>query len=868
MSLALTLLIVAVAPLAANEGAAAEAVVVFRNGFEEDADLDFDTWPDGWTRRRGPGYPHYVRVRIAPDNAPTGGRALRIELDGGAAAVSSPPIPLDADYSYVLEGWVRTENLRRDAAALSLTLLDEQRRPLEVHRSAPLAGTAEWTRLRVGPVQAADARAVQVFVGLHLEPRNAAARDIRGVAAFDGLWLGRLPKLSLRAGEPPHLFADPADVEINCQVSGFSGSNPAVRFELLDALGNIVDRADHRLDADMVRPVTPGDNNAGNMRPGTATLNWRPALRDFGFFRARVTMLGHEPVALSRETTLAVLDPQPAPTRGEFGWTMPTAEGPFKLTNLPAMLGQMGVNWVKFPVWHAEADVQRSAALAAFDERLRARRIEMIGLLNDPPEDLRARFGHPTRLQAADIFVAAPDMWYPSLEPVLSGLSMKIHWWQLGTDGDISFVGNPQTPDTLRRVREQFEQLGPDVRLAVAWGWLNDVPRSNNPAWQALSLTADPALTSEELGDYLANPRDPSIRRWVTLQPLACDDYPPQTRAADLVRRIVAGKIHGADAMFVPDVLDPRHGLFHGDGSPAEMLLPWRTAALSLAGSEHLGSMHLDGGSVNHVFSRGRDAVMVVWSESPREESLFLGEDAVQSDVWGRRTPIPTRDGRQTIAVGPIPSFVSGINEPIIRMAMNAMFVRSQVPSVFGEVHSNALKFRNFFGVGASGRLRLIVPDGWVVRPDSIDFKLAAGEEAELPVELKFTYAASSGPQSVRLEFEMNADRPYRFDVTRTIEVGLGDVTLEAETRLNEAGELIVEQRITNHTEQPVSFKCDLSAPNHRLMRTQIWDLERGTDVQTYPLAAGRELIGQTIWIRAQEIHGSRVLSRRYIVRP
>jgi hypothetical protein len=891
----LSLLIVAIAPAAANDGPPGEAVVVFSTGFEEDADLDFDLWPDGWIRRRGPGYPRYVGMQIvdpaliksaAPQPpAPEGRRVLRVELDGGAAGMSSGQLPFDADYSFVLEGWVRAEGLRHDDATIFLSVHDEEGQAIEQFRSTPLSGTSPWTRLRVGPIHATDDRAVRLSIGLQVASRDGQRHDIRGAACFDGLWLGRLPKLSISAGNGLHLFTDPGDVEITCDASGVSGADTAVRFELLDAVGNLVDQAEMPLRPAAQPPeearaarspasnedatvAPPDDSTTGSAGAASGSVVWRPKLANHGFYRARVTMAGHEQVALEREITLAVLDPQPAPTRGEFGWTMPNGEGPFRLAALPGLMAQMGVNWAKFPLWHGERDMARSAALAAFDERLRARHIELIGLLTNPPEELRARFGHASHLQAADIFLADSEVWYPSLEPVMSGLSMKIQWWQLGADGDTSFVGDPRTPATIERVRRQLALLGPNVRLGLAWGWINEIPHVDRPAWQALALSAEPPLTSGELAAYLDSIKNSDARRWVVLDPLPHDEYPPATRADDLVQRILAAKIHGADAIFIPDPCDERRGLFRPDGTPGEMLLPWRTAALALAGSEYLGSESLPGGSTNHVFSRGRDAVMVVWNETPGQETLFLGEDAVQTDVWGRRRRLATQAGRQTIEVGPSPVFVSGINDPIMRMVMTTRFDRTQVPSIFGESHHNTLRFRNYFPVGARGKLRLVAPEGWIVQPSQVDFKLAAGEEVELPLELKFSYAASSGPQQVRLEFELTTDATYRFDVVRTIEVGLGDVTLDVSTRLNERGELVVEQRITNHTDQPVSFKCDLSVPQYRFMRSQVWELARGTDTQTYPLAEGGDVIGQTIWIRAQEIKGSRVLSRRYVAQP
>src|SRR5262245_54160039 len=98
--------IVAFLTAAANAAPPPEAVDVFRSDFEAAADANVDGWPDGWTRQRGPDFPHYVTIQLA-DDVP-GNRCLRIDLDGGAATVVSPPIPIQPAYSYLLLGRVRT----------------------------------------------------------------------------------------------------------------------------------------------------------------------------------------------------------------------------------------------------------------------------------------------------------------------------------------------------------------------------------------------------------------------------------------------------------------------------------------------------------------------------------------------------------------------------------------------------------------------------------------------------------------------------------------------------------------------------------------------------------------------------------------
>jgi hypothetical protein len=100
-----------------------------------DTDVNFDNWPDDWTRCSGLDYPRYLIIAISQE--PSGGdnRCLRIDLDSGAAAVYSPPIAVGRQFCYVLEPSLRTEQLVRDVAYISLTFYDQDQKPLESYVS-------------------------------------------------------------------------------------------------------------------------------------------------------------------------------------------------------------------------------------------------------------------------------------------------------------------------------------------------------------------------------------------------------------------------------------------------------------------------------------------------------------------------------------------------------------------------------------------------------------------------------------------------------------------------------------------------------------------------------------------------------------
>src|SRR5207249_6821192 len=122
----------------------------------------------------------------------------------------------------------------------------------------------------------------------------------------------------------------------------------------------------------------------------------------------------------------------------------------------------------------------------------------------------------------------------------------------------------------------------------------------------------DPPLTSEEIAAYLSSPapaapesgattpsarevsatknlpaplRRTGPRRWIQIAPLPRDEYAGDVRVQDLVQRLLATKMNGADAVFLPDPFNDEHGVMNSDGSPGELFVPWRTTAMLIGGT-------------------------------------------------------------------------------------------------------------------------------------------------------------------------------------------------------------------------------------------------------------------------------------------
>jgi hypothetical protein len=893
------------------EGRPPEAIELFHCDFGPAWDANFDTWPDRWSREQSVDFPHYLKIGIveepaandattdAPSTSPQ--RSLKVELNGGAAAVHTPPIEVDAMYTYVVEGRVRTEGLKHDEARLALTFLDANNKPLETISSEPIRRTTGWTKVRIGPIASTSQHVESALVTLYLSPTDKV--DLKGSAWFSDIWLGRLPRMTLTADHRSHLYLDDETPQITCSASGFAEQHTKVIFELVDVHDKVVATSDVRLVAqqdarssnstwqdggDKDAPAipstapdksTPSETTGASAPPAddgpnrsaapifAGTAVWEPQLPKPGFYRVRVEMPGKTGVANRREISLALARRLSPPSGGEFGWSLPTGEQDLTLTQLAEVMGHSGCNWCKFPLWDESHPTDREEQLVWFAERLGLRRIELVGLLSSPPDVLQKQLFGAESQQAAGIFSMPTQMWYPSLEPIMTRMSLKVRWWQLGLDRDQSFVGYPELGKKIEQLKKQFTRYGQRVHLGMGWSWLKELP-GEKPTWDFLAFSADPALTWEEQITYLRATKDRGCLRWVVLDPLRREHYSLETRIADLAMRMIAAKMEGAEGIFVPEAFSDSHGILNQDGTVGELFIPWRTAAHILAGAKPLGTLQLPSNCRTQVFQRGEEIVMAVWSDQPTRVPLFLGEDARQIDLWGSETPVPMEDGVQVVEVGPKPVFITQISAALMRTQMSVQFENTKLASLFGQPQYNAVKFKSFFPQSIRGQVRIVTPGTWKVAPKDIAFKTAPGETMFQQFEVALPTDATTGRQLLRLDFDLTADRRYQFSIYRQLEVGLSDVFGEAFTRLNENGELEVEQRITNETDEVLSFKCYLYAPDRKRLMLQVEDHGRGVDVKMFKVYNGETLLNKTLYLRAVEINGPRILNYTVVAQP
>lgn len=874
--------VLVVVPIVSAEPSSME--IVYQTGFEEGADINFDGWPDQWMRRRGIGFPQYLEIGIAvdPKPLPNSKQALRMELDGSGSTIYSHPLPISSMYSYSFEGYLKTEGLKNDVAYYSITFCDAERQHKEVHTSTRYRDANDWTRVHIGPINPTHPDMSLAIIGLHLVPTSRA--DLHGSAMFDNVQFSRLPRMTLATSHEFNLFFDASNVEVSCNISGIRRSGAHLLFELMDVSGRTLashevgldqqdgERANAFVSSDTLDDVAISE--AGGIDPPAGfvgSFSWKPPVPGNGFYQVRASMQSNGDYRLQRVASLAVMSRAETHSSGEFGWSLPQGDKILTVRKLLALLGQVGIGWVKFPAWFGDDDQKTADQLAWFADRLGSQGIEMIGLLDCPPLDVRRKMGNRKHLSVAEVFLE-PDVWHSAMDLIMLRLSLKVQWWQLGADDDNSFIELPRLKEKTREIRSYLRQYGQRTHLGLPWRWIYEVEPRDSAPWDFLAMTTRPSFTSLELARYLEQGDASHAHYHVALKPLPVDQYDIQTRASDLVRRMITAKVGKADAIFLEDPFEPSNDVIKQDGTLGGLFLPWCTAARQLGGAKLLGSLQLPNRSPNYVFSRGDEVFMVAWNVTDATETLYLGEDIHQVDLWGREQIVDVvkeeRGLKQRIAVNELPAFFEGLDPRIAHWRLNCSLEKKRLPSTFDVRQSTGILFRDSFQRGVSGRISLVMPDVWEVHGRKGDFKLAAGEQFTHGFNVLLHTDASSGPQAVRIDFDMKADRRYRFSVYRDIHIGMGDVEIKMKTWLDDRDRLIVEQQLTNKTKERISFNCLLFAPSRRRLRREVFQLGAGRITNTFVLPNGRELLGKTLWLRAEEVGGDRLLNYRVVAEP
>ncbi len=497
------------------------------------------------------------------------------------------------------------------------------------------------------------------------------------------------------------------------------------------------------------------------------------------------------------------------------------------------------------------------------------------------------------------------------IKPTLARLATQVRCWQIGGDRDPGWIGCGDLPRIVSRTKAELDRIGQNVEIGIAWDLAAPLPmpgpnpkadRSSSaksmssraadhdhgymvpdmvPAnrqtapWHFLSLPCDDGIGNDAIAQYLDNAKSTGVTRWIVLDTLPREGHATRDRVTHLVDRMLIAKIHGAEAIFVSDPFDSDRGLVDRNGSPSELFLPWRTTALMLGGVPYIGDIDLPQGNLIHCFGDKGKYVGVLTGRKPAQETVYLGAELRIHDLWGNSRPCPPTISsadepagllptpQSLIPVQQLPIFLTGLNGPIIQWQLAVSLSPNRLPSTPAVTLPVMLKLKNTFSQSITARVNIQGPQNWLIQPRTAEFHLDPGAVGQQPLEVALPNDFVRGRQTVRMDFEIQADRLYRFTMFRPLDVTLGDVTFDGQAVLNNRGEMEVYQTLINLGQKPAGFRCHLLVPDRRQQSIEVLIQPSAKSELTYRLPNGAQLLGKAIWLRAEEIDGPRVLNYR-----
>ncbi|MEL7264484.1 MAG: hypothetical protein AAFP69_06745 [Planctomycetota bacterium] len=800
------------------------------------------------------------------------------------------------------------------------------------------AKTSRWTRWEIAAVRPpAGASSVSVSLEIqHADQHNSG--DIHRSVGFDDVRLVRYPQIQLRGVERFGIYDRGQSTRWEVEVLGMQRQEGVVHCSLHDVQDRELLRQSYDLAVERV------DQSQGNVAfYGSATVDLPAMPPGFYRLRVSVSPEDPQrevSAVMTATRTIAVIDPQLGEATGEmqgpgpidwspdgeesiggrqisspFGWTLNRRDDSLPVRGLPAWLRRCGVAWLKYPCWIDAEDHNAMDDTAWLLGRLQDLGIHTVGMLDQPqnqqtdPGLTRVQDSVTDKRTPRDAFPvnqsSPPNIqqllrdrlqWQPSLEPVITRLALRVRDWQLGGERDYSFVPQADLSGRLRSLGHDLQGYGQPIQLAIGWPWMQSQP-ADSEGWTYSVRGTTGTLSAGELDLYLQQaigptpasssaaetPRGNAAQRpqtWTLLEPAARDRYSMPDRVMDLVERMLVTLKHDVTAAFVPRPMDPGYGLLMPNGSPAEMLLPWRTTAMLSRGKRNVGSLRMPGGSSNCVLMGQHNAVLVVWNSRAVTERIYLGDDVRQVDVWGQTRTVPQRrdsssvlpNGRpsamqQEIAVGPMPTFLVNVDPMLLQMRMSVQLQQQQIDSLLGQTQWLSVAFQNPADYPATGSLTLRSGKTWSMSRPRQRWDLRGRESTLLHFPVRLRNDTQTGVQRITMQFELGDGRV--FSEQREVKIGPEGLDVEISVRDSQADSIVVRVDMRNKMDSPQAYDLMLFPPGQRQYERRQIRIPPGQMLRReFPLSGASQLRGKQMLLRAVQQDGRRVLNYRVGVPP
>ncbi len=879
--------------------------------FEERDDGNYEDTPMHFARVTGMGMPHWVRGRLTTDAAHTGEHSFRLDLNGGSALyrLSSEVLPVSPGANYRVSGQIHTTALEFARARITAYCVDAQgqRLPESVQRSVAVGradAETDWTGVDVTISDTSPSAAWLVIeLGL-LQPGQSAIdaepdqddsadslqrfrQDVRGSAWFDDIVVSRVPTIAIGRDAPGGVFADGEAVKFWATARDAALGDVVAQATVHDAEGHVVWHGN--ASSREVETEAAVERERFDFTIGSLPIGWYEIEIAVGSLGQREDGAG-----VTRRRTAFVVVARDASAMPDKRFTVDASHlAATAWPELPTLLRGVAAGRAQVAVWGGSGGNDVALHSAAFDTLLADTRnadIDITATFAGLTPELEIIAGGTDWLALAPLLdpqtpgdEAAAAQWRSALAYLISRHAHEVDRWQLGTIHDAdAFADNELRRGVYNGFADVLRSLVASPDLAMPWPARRSTAVLQSMPPSALSLRVPPDMLPRQIPLYIADANPAITELSLYIEPPNADWYGRLERLSDLAQRITYVLAGGVGRVTVP--LPCQQSAGSSTFEPTEDYLVLRTLATHLSGLEYQG--RVPAGDTERPVeallfadSAGTRGVIVAWTPAtalqgsdtpiPIKFPVNLQNGATEVNLWGVATPLRQSEsdalnGTAMVAMTSLPKLVTGIDAPLTRLRQSVRLDDPLIESSFTP-HARRLQLVNTYSKPITGTIVLRAPEGWTVKLEDRTINLNPGETINRAIDLQIPYNADAGEHTIFADLQLTVDGQMRsVRVPILVRVGLTDIGLQTLAR-NEAGDLIVEQTITNYGTQPVDYTAFVVVPDTARQERLIINLGGGqstTKRYRFKNAASRAA-GTYLRSGLRELEGTRILNDR-----
>jgi len=527
------------------------------------------------------------------------------------------------------------------------------------------------------------------------------------------------------------------------------------------------------------------------------------------------------------------------PLSPEFGVDVTRWNHSATWQDLPSLAIQTGAGLLQLPAWRGEMDdealTRRDAPLDALLATLQRRNIRTLAAFSELPGPIAAQMNPESRTSLLALNNADPKIWQSAISFPLTRYVNRIDFWQLGSPDDpfsglLPDSGDPRTapatapatPDRAQipiveqsatlygKLSGPMMSLLPQPGLMIPWNALFEFHPEQFPHAE-LDLRIPAVVKPAQIPAYLGNFQNAGRPLFVQLDGLPANESRRADRLADFAERLV----YSRSAKTPPDaVLYPAR-----PGKPDELLLVYRTMIHALGQSNYVGEITPGPGMHAFLFEKPGDSSIVIWSDAAGETALDLplGSDPRSTDLLGNPRALAIDPATQLthLNVTSTPQVIENVDPRPLQLTASFALASSRLPAGVGSIHDEVL-LSNPYPEQLAGTLRLSLPPHWTADPDNFPISLSPGSNVRLPLELSYPFSETAGVKHVTGQLHLDPGNPSgqnKFDLSAPVSVGSDLIEMEAFCFVQEDGDILLQQVITNTSSTPLNAQAYALVP-------------------------------------------------------